>query len=392
MKLIFAVDAIFPPLTGIGRYAWELACRLESCPGVQSALFFSHGRFVANSTLQGLGDDGIGVQTDRSSLSARLRLKLASYESVVRLYGLVTPQLFRWRLRGFEDHLFHSPNYFLPLFGGPCVATVHDLSCLLFPDFHPAARVGFVNAQLPRTLARATHLITDSEFVRQQVIAQFGWPASKVSAIGLGVDARFHPRGNNETRLVLDSYGLEHGRYLLCVATIEPRKNIDRLMDAYFELPVRLQERFPLVLVGSPGWNSERLHQRIEARRGLVLRYLRFVPQAHLYALYAGARAFALPSMYEGFGLPVLEAMASGCPCLVSSGSGLEEVGGAAALHVNPLDVGDICRGLTRILEDEAWRDRAVRLGLDAAQKLTWERCFEETLRLYDRLQPVSSP
>ena len=293
MKLIFAVDAIFPPLTGIGRYAWELAAGLANEPLAAQVRYFSHGRFVANPTLSAQQEQTAPAKTP---WSARLRARLAFSGPVVKLYGTVTPHLFGWQLRRYGDHLFHSPNYFLPPFGGPAVATVHDLSCLRYPEFHPAARVAFMNNALPQTLRRATHLITDSEFVRAEVVAHLGWPADKVTAIPLGVDARFAPHTPAQTQPVLDAYGLTHGRYTLCVATLEPRKNLERLIQAHQSLPEALQRRFPLVLAGSAGWNSSALHALIGRLQGPALRYLNYVPQEHLYALYGGARLFAYPS------------------------------------------------------------------------------------------------
>ena len=387
MKLIFAVDAIFPPLTGIGRYAWELAAGLAADSQAVEVRYFSHGRFVANPTLGALPASGAPTHTP---WSARLRARLALSGPVVKLYGAVTPHLFGWRLRHYADHLFHSPNYFLPPCGGPAVATVHDLSCLLYPEFHPAARVTFMNTALPQTLERATHLITDSETVRAEVVAHLGWPADKVTAIPLGVDARFAPHTPEQTRPVLDAYGLAHGGYTLCVATVEPRKNIERLIQAHQGLPEALQRRFPLVLVGSAGWNSGALHALIARLQGPALRYLNYVPQEHLYALYGGAQLFAYPSLYEGFGLPVLEAMASGCPALISRDTCLSEVGGAAAWEVDALDVDSIRAGLARTLQDDAWRAQAVAEGLRIAATRTWRRCFDATRGLYHRLLPAT--
>ena len=392
MKLIFAVDAVFPPLTGIGRYAWELASGLARSAGAAQVRYFLHGRFVPNPTLAPITAPAAANGSSAAPhipLTARLRAALALSPPVVKLYGAITPSLYRWRLRHDADALFHSPNYFLPPFDGPALSTVHDLSTLLYPEFHPAARVAFMNTELPKTLRRATHLITVSEFIRQQIIAQLHWPTDKVTSIALGVDARFQPHTEQDTQAVLSHYGLEHGRYTLCVATMEPRKNIARLITAHQALPEALRRQFPLVLAGSQGWNSEALHQRITSLKGPTLRYLNFVPQEHLYALYAGARLFAFPSIYEGFGLPVLESMASGVPVLMSNAASLPEVGGAAAWQVDPLEVDAIREGLAHCLQDDAWRARAVPAGLQIAAEHTWERCFAQTQALYRRFAPA---
>jgi alpha-1,3-rhamnosyl/mannosyltransferase len=397
VKLIFAVDAVFPPLTGIGRYAWELASGLAKNADAAQVRYFLHGRFVPNPTLAttpapNAAADAQGASAStpaRTPLTARLRAALARSPTAVKLYGAITPTVYHWRLKSQTGALFHSPNYFLPPFDGPALSTVHDLSTLLYPEFHPAARVAFMNTELPKTLRRATHLITVSEFIRQQIIAQLHWPADKVTSIALGVDARFHPRSEQETLAVLAHYGLQHGQYTLCVATMEPRKNIARLIAAHQALPDALKRQYPLVLAGSAGWNSESLHQQITSLQGSTLRYLNFVPQEHLYVLYAGARLFAFPSIYEGFGLPVLESMASGVPVLISSAASLPEVGGAAAWQVDPLEVDAIREGLVHCLQDDAWRTRVVPAGLQIAAEHTWERCFAQTQALYRRFAPA---
>jgi alpha-1,3-rhamnosyl/mannosyltransferase len=187
-----------------------------------------------------------------------------------------------------------------------------------------------------------------------------------------------------ETNQVLQQYALEHGNYSLCVSTIEPRKKIDALLDAYSCLPHDLRRRYPLVLIGSVGWKCEALHQRIErcCAEGWV-NYFGYVPEADLPVLYAGARLFVYPSNYEGFGLPVLEAMASGVPVVTSDCSSLPEVAGGAALLVDPDEVDSLADCVQRGLTDEEWRLSASSHGLNVASRFTWDRCVEETVQVY---------
>jgi alpha-1,3-rhamnosyl/mannosyltransferase len=200
----------------------------------------------------------------------------------------------------------------------------------------------------------------------------------------LASSAEFHPRGADELRGALSRHGLEVGGYSLFVGTIEPRKNIETLLDAYSRLPIELRKRWPLVLTGYHGWRSESIHQRLDsAKREGWAYYLGFVPSEDLPLLFAGARLFTFPSLYEGFGLPVLEAMSSGVPVVCSNNSSLPEVAGDAALMCEAQDTETLTELIQRGLEDEAWRASAVEQGLLHAARFSWERCASETLQVY---------
>lgn len=365
MRVILSVDALVPPLTGIGRYSWELASRLGQVPGVAQLRYYREGNWVANpaSLVQG------GHATP-----PRNRRKLKPPRWARDWY---------WQ-RACKGQVFHAPNYFLPPCAENGVVTVHDLSVFKFPQTHPAARVAQFERSFRQTLGLASHLITDTEAVRQEVMAFFGWPAERVTAVPLGVAPEFRPRSAGELSGHLQRYGLTAGAYTLCVSTIEPRKRIDALLSAYQRLPVNLRAAYPLVLVGGRGWHSEALHAQIDAaQREGWLRYLGFVPGDDLSLLHAGARLFAYPSIYEGFGLPVAEAMASGVPVLTSDRSCLPEVAAGAARLVNPDDGDALAEALEDGLINTAWRAQAVARGLQVAGRYSWDACARRTVGIY---------
>jgi glycosyltransferase involved in cell wall biosynthesis len=244
--------------------------------------------------------------------------------------------------------------------------------------------VRFLKAEMKLTLRRASVLITDSEFTRNEVAEQFSWPLEKVFAVPLASGGDFRPQNVSVLAPLLGEYGLLPGGYCLFCGTIEPRKNIDTLLKAYAMLSVSARRKWPLVLTGFKGWNSKGLHSRIDAasREGWV-RYLGYMPQEHLPGLFAGARLFVFPSLYEGFGLPVLEAMASGVPVVTSNTSSLPEVAGDAAAMCDPLDVEALSRAIAVGLEDEAWRQAAIGKGLKRAAQFSWKRCADETIVAY---------
>ena len=388
MKIIFSVDAITRPLTGIGRYAWELAKRLPGSDCIQEVIFFSNGKFVSYDELLSIGDSSpVNAARIQWRVLSTLRRGLARFPIASSAYGKFQPVAGKIRLKPYGDYLFHSPNYLLPPHDGPAIATIHDLSIFSHPEWHPETRARRLNRAIGKTLRKAAHLITDTETVRQEVIDYFSWPFDKVTAIPLGVGDTFYRREPSEIISILGKFGLIHGAYSLCVGTIEPRKNIERLIRAFEKLPVTLQQSYPLVLVGDRGWNSKGIHKTIdEGRRKGWLKYLGYVPESHLPALYSGCMAFLYPSLYEGFGLPLLEAMACGVPILTSDISCMPEVAGGAAILVDPADISSITAGIEKALTDEAWRLRAIALGLRKAESMTWDMSVQKTVEVYSRV------
>jgi glycosyltransferase involved in cell wall biosynthesis len=375
LKVVLSVDPIKFPLTGIGRYTYELARGLQQA-SLEDLQFLSGSRL---QSILPLPDDARPMAKASAWKEQAQKSRLA-----VALYRVLNPWLKGRALRGLEDHVYHGPNYYLPPFAGRSVVTMHDLSPYLWPQSHPPERVRYMKAEIRLSLKRATALITDTEFTRQEVAKFFAWPLNRIHAVPLASAAEFLPRTEDDLVPVLRPVGLAPCGYTLFTGTVEPRKNILVLLDAYARLPAAMRARWPLVVAGYRGWSSEELHARIEeAQREGWLRYLGFVPHEVLPPLMAGARLFAYPSLYEGFGLPVLEAMASGVPVVCSNASTLPEVAGDAAAFHEPADVDALVKLLQLGLEDEMWRNRARAAGLAQAAKFSWERCTRKTLDVY---------
>lgn len=364
MRVTLVVDSLARRLSGIGRYTLELATRLPHQQGIDELAFFSNGRFVEDLSPLLTGQPGVRRQRFPRWLTRRFERRAVA--------------------RRLRSSLVHGPNYFLPPEAESGIITVHDLSVFRYPETHPPERVRTFEKNFESSLARARHVITDTETVRQEILDKFGIGGDRVTAIPLGVGSDYRPRPAADLQPLLDQWGLKAGGYGLCVSALEPRKRISDLLRAWAALPRLVRDRVPLALAGGEGWLNAGLHDQIEqgAAAGW-LKYLGFVPEQDLPALYAGAALFAYPSVYEGFGLPPIEAMASGVPVLVANRSCLPEVCGNAATFADPDDHSGFTRAIEQALTDEQWRALARSRGLERASQLTWEACAERTAVVY---------
>ena len=399
MNVVLSIEAIHPPLAGIGRYAWELATRLPMRDDIGSVRYLSDGFWrelpridqpaPVTASVGAIGVEPVIIPAPPNlNYKGRMRQRLGRLQIVARLYAKLLPLLAGRQLNGVADGIFHGPNYFVPKTKLPSVVTVHDLSIYRYPQWHPKTRIDRMRVAIPEAIQRANLVLTDSLATRDEVMQEFSLGPDQVRAVLLGVDEVFHPYTADETAPILHEFGLQPDGYSFFVSTIEPRKNLMHLLAAYRALPENLRQRWPLVLVGGEGWQSEAIHDEIEKgqREGWV-KYLGFVDQQLLPVLYAGCRLFTYPSWYEGFGLPIAEAMASGVPVLTSNCSSMPEVASGAAMLVDPADINSIRDGLRQALEDEEWRSVAKVRGLQRAAELTWDACVDNTVAAYRMVQ-----
>jgi alpha-1,3-rhamnosyl/mannosyltransferase len=240
---------------------------------------------------------------------------------------------------------------------------------------------------MPPAIEKADHIIVISEASGAALRRWFNVDPARITNTYLAADPRFEPRSAEALAPVLASLGLTRGGYVLSVGTLEPRKNLATLFAAYGGLPADLRQRFPLVVAGMKGWGTEGLMKSAQSliQRG-ELRLLGYVEDELIPPLYAGAAAFCYPSRYEGFGLPALEAMASGVPVLTSNRTSLPEVVGDAGIMVDPDDVDGMRERLRELLEDRAYAENLGRLGLARAQTFSWDRCARETFSVYQQV------
>jgi len=280
--------------------------------------------------------------------------------------------------------LFHATEHLLPpLSSIRTVFTLHDLIFLFHPETHKPLNRWFLTLMMPRFLQAADAIIAVSECTKRDAIRFYNIPEEKITVIYEGVSSRFRPADPKTVQAIQDKYGLPE-RFILYVGTIEPRKNLTALLEAYAELRRRLEPPPGLVFTGKKGWLYEGFFRRLR-ELGLEdkVTFTGYVPDEDLPALYSAATVFAFPSLYEGFGLPPLEAMACGTPVITSSASSLPEVVGEAGILVDPYDVGGLVRAMKRVLMDEGKRKEMRGKGLRQAARFSWEKTARETLKVY---------
>ncbi len=311
-------------------------------------------------------------------------------ESVAAPVGTVRPSVrIAWEQLGFPIQaraarltVIHGTVNVIPeLVAQPSVVTVHDLSFLRHPERLSARRKRYLDWAVARSARRATRVIAVSRSTRDDLVDLLSIPEEKISVVPLGVDPSFKP--------VRSSRGQSHplgGRpYLLHVGTLEPRKNVDVLIRAFAQLRRERDLPHALALVGAPGWDYQPLFDLVERLRLREHVYFAgYVRPADLPLWYTDADLFAFPSVYEGFGLPVLEAMACGLPVVTTDSSSLRELAADAALVVEPGSSEALEEAMGRILEDRALRDRLRAKGMVRAAGYSWEETARQTVRVYE--------
>ncbi|MGN3963919.1 glycosyltransferase family 4 protein [Burkholderia gladioli] len=392
MKLLFDLNSLRPPRSGVGYYTQHLIGGLLSRPDIESLAGWSGPAVYEGDALQALmRDDAIAAKVARAA-----RGPVASAVRIARnIPGAYRARTFlrdRSSTRLRDDYarrgfVYHETNFIASHYRGPTVVTIHDLSHRPYPEFHPRTAVRYLEEGLPRTLEQACMVIAVSHYTKQVIHEQFGLPDDKVVAIHLGVESSFRPYDAPECSAVLARHGLHRRGFILSVCTLQPRKNLQRLVEAFGQLPAGLRQAFPLVLIGADGWmNSTLMRVMAPLAQAGQLIAPGYVSRRELVRLVASAAVFAYPSLYEGFGLPVLEAMASGVPVLTSNLTSLPEVAGGAAWEVDPRSVDAIAHGLARLIDDVALRNRLAEQGLRRAEAFTWSSTVEQTYAVYRAL------
>jgi len=383
------------------------AASVPGAPAQAATVRVGLGANMIEPALNGGRLDGIGVYTQAllrylpqsgcevapySWTGARTRGQLSVGQALPQsferasLLDIVTPSSHRVHM---PADLFHVTDYRVVRMDCPVVATLHDALPIKHPEWCNPRLRGLKNWLQRKAAHKADHVIAVSQYAVAELVECFGIDERRISVVPNGVDEEWLDAPDaRATAAVLQANGLEPG-YFLFVGTLQPRKNVGRLLDAYLALPAAVRAERQLVIVGNAGARSEELLRRIAAavQGGARVVWLdRLLDAADLRHIYAGAGVFVFASLYEGFGIPVLEAFASGVPVVASNTTSLPEVAGGAALEVDPLDSGAIGAAMLALVQQPALRAQCIAAGRVRAAELTWAATARATAAVYRSL------
>lgn len=387
MKLIVNVRSLKDPLTGVGRYVLNLLREVNKRPEVEDLVGVTLTGFLSRDQLQRLMHELDHVSGPKKGVLRRL-LGWVAQKKIAR------DMQFRWislvvllNRRAYASYIYWETNGDLLPFRCPKISTVYDLSFLVCPEFHLPTKVKELTERIPDYLYRSDRVIAISKYTRSEIEKHYH-PESPIDIVKPGIENSYFTITENyklkvKAKLILPDH------YVLSVSTIEPRKNINRLLVAYNALPSHIQKRFPLLLAGAKGWMSNDLEVIIEnLQKKNVVRYLGYVDQKDLPAVVSLASLNVYVSLYEGFGMPIAESMAAGTPVLCSNVTSMPEVAAGCCFMVDPFDVDSISSKMQMLLTSESLRTSKVELARQQALEYTWERSASS---FFDSIKAVQS-
>ena len=374
MNIALNTSSLKEPLTGLGQYTLNLAYALSQLPDCQ--LEFFDGDIWTNKVL-----------IKPKPITAKYRDLVRDHISFAYPLKFAITQFKFSRGSGKKIDLYHEPNYLAYKSEIPTVITVHDVSWITHPEVHPLNRVREMNRYFANCLKRARHIITDSEFVKNEFVKYFAYPEHRVTAIPLGVDRSFQPSSLEEARNTLNKYALTYKKYFLLLGTLEPRKNLIVSIRAFLQLPKSYRQDIPLVIAGAKGWLDGDIRKTISplVQSGEV-KVLGYLPQVELPHILAAAKALLFPSIYEGFGLPPLEAMACGTPVIASNSSSIPEVVGNCGILLDAQDIEGFTRAMKNMIENSELENMLSIKALERSKLFTWNQCAQDTFNVYQQV------
>jgi len=382
LSVLIGADSLALRRSGVGRMTLEIVRAARAAAAIQRTELLLGGVLTGAGMIDDLGDDEPLGPTIAPVRWKVLLGRVPGVQMLRRIKHGGLNQAVNLLSRECGGRLvYHEPNMIVLPLRVPTVATFNDLSWHHEPSWHPKERLQWISRNLDGTLRRARRFVAISQFTKDAVVRELGVAADRIDVVPLAPAKAFRPVSAEAAAPILARFALRDRSYVFSISTLEPRKNFDRLLAAHLRLPPALRRRAPLVIAGGKGWGDVLARPEADAaiRDGTVL-LLGHVADADLVTLCARAAVFAYVSLYEGFGLPVIEAMAAACPVLASSTTAVGEIAAGAALLVDPMDEDAIADGLRRLMEDDALAEQLRVAGLARAAEYTWDRTLATLL------------
>lgn len=368
MKIIINTISLLNPLTGVGKYTYYISKELKEIDSENDYTYFY--RYYSKKLLNPFEQSG-----NFSVLSDFIRKIPVLKDAVKRVKNIGA-------LFGGDFDLYFEPNFIpINMRAKKTVVTVFDFAFKLHPEWHPEDRVKYFEKEFWKKIVSADGIIVISDYIKDTAIQHFHFPKEKIRRIYLGYDRSiFRLYFQEELNSVRKKYNLPE-EFILYTGSIEPRKNLIGLIRAYLSLEDNIKKSVKLVLAGFEGWRNNEIIEMINKEN--AIKYLGYVPEKDLGKIYNLASVFVYPSFYEGFGLPPLEAMACGCPVIVSKGSSLPEICGDAAYYIDPYNIDSIREGLVKVLIDDSVKKDLREKGIKRAMHFSWESSAREHLKFF---------
>jgi len=376
MRILINTLAILSSGTGIGKCTYYIAKKLKEIDN-KNSYYYYYGYYS-----QKILDirKFLFLQSTLDKFRKLIRkMPFVFWFKKLAYYFMITEK--------FEFDIYFEPNFVLleKIKAKKRIVFVYDFSFDLYPEWHPDDRVLYLRENFWRSIKRADRVILPSNFIYEEAVNKFNFEKSILRIVYLGVDQDiFKKYPTDLVEKVCKKYRLPKN-FILFVGSIEPRKNLRNLLLAYELLPPYIKNEFSLVLVGFSGWKNENIMKIIKKNQNRII-YTGYVPENELALIYNKASVFVFPSFYEGFGLPPLEAMACGCPVIVSNTGSLPEICGNAALYCNPYDPQDIAKAIYELIKSEDFRNYFIEKGLERVKFFLWDKTAEGILKIMEEI------
>jgi glycosyltransferase involved in cell wall biosynthesis len=372
MKIVINTSILNAPKTGIGQYVVGIIQEFIKNPNLELHFFhgFSWRTSLPNTSLKSY-----------SQISSWIKRMIPNAYQLRRIFF---QRVFTNGIKSINPDIYHEPSLWPYSFDGKKIMTIHDLTHIHFPETQPKDRLREINKRIEKAIETSNHIITDSEFIKKDVMKHYSVDEKKITSIHLGVSPLYRQKSEDEWN---HSPGnLKYKKYILCVGTLEPRKNLSLALKGYLNLPESLKEEYPMVFIGGKGWNLEGQEDFIQsALNSKYIHLTGYLDDFSVSNLISGAKLVLYTSLYEGFGLPIIESMACGVPIILTKHASLPEIASNAGNFIED-DVKSCSDSIIQLIEDFSLYENKKKLGLERSKSFTWESCASKTLKIYEEV------